>query len=58
MDLHEFQKKDIALKEKIAAYRDHSAELNMTIAANEREIIRLEWQRTELQYEYASSSNE
>lgn len=53
MSLEEFQGRDLELQRQISDYREDSSTHAIQIAQNEREIIRLERERTELRTAYA-----
>ena len=48
MDYNEFKKRDLDLQKKIADYSMDSQDKEAQIAVNNREIIRLNWERTQL----------
>ena len=56
MNYKEFQKRDMALLSQIADLRMDAEEHNAQIAFDNKEIARLDFERTKLRTEYANSA--
>ena len=57
MDYNEFQEKDLELLGQIDDLRTDSLDLQQQMIANEKEIIRLEHERSELRAKYYTTSD-
>ena len=58
MDYNDFRSQDMALKEQISNYRIRNCEMMQEISANECEIAKLEWKRTELHNKFNNELSE
>lgn len=58
MTFEEYRAKQMAIKEQIANYHIENCDLSAQIAHNEREIIKLNWELTELHNNFMGDHQE